>query len=277
MRLTILGTGTSTGVPQVGCTCPVCTSSDPRDKRLRCSALLEGDGGECILIDCSADFRQQVLNFQALHPATLREVGSGDPDNPHHLRLFPIDALLITHEHADHTVGIDDLRPFQVFGDVCIYAEETVANNLRQRLPYCFRTNKYPGVPSIELRHIRPHEELTIGGISILPLRVMHGNLPILGFIFNNRVAYITDMKSIPEEDEALLKSIDTLIVNGLRVQPHNTHQSISEAVAFAQRVGARQTWLTHFSHSAGLHAESAQLLPENVAFAYDNLDIFIP
>ncbi|MBQ9361946.1 MAG: MBL fold metallo-hydrolase [Bacteroidaceae bacterium] len=252
MHITILGTGTSTGVPQVGCNCPTCTSPDPRDKRLRCSALIDVDGRR-ILIDCGPDFRQQML----------------------HTVFHPLDAVLITHEHYDHVGGLDDLRPYSIFGDVNIYAEPFCANHLRERIPYCFisKENRYPGVPALNLVEIMPNEPFSVGGVEIVPIRVMHGNLPILGFRIRN-MAYITDMKTLPAEELPLLQHIDTLILNALRHEKHQTHQTIEEAVEFARTLGSPETYLIHMSHHIQPHAQEEALLPEGFHLAYDFMEI---
>lgn len=260
MKITILGTGTSCGVPQIGCTCPVCTSADPRDKRLRCSTLVE-TCGKRILIDCGPDFRQQMLRID----------------------FRPIDAILITHEHYDHVGGIDDLRPYSIFGDVDIYAEKYCADHLEERIPYCFipKERRYPGVPALNLCHIRPHEPVLIKSrerpsdppLEVIPVRVLHGALPIVGFRIQN-LAYITDMKTIPEEEIPLLRGIDTLIVNGLRHTQHPTHQTIEEAIAFSRRLGEPQTYLIHMSHHISPHAEEERNLPSHVHLAHDFMQI---
>lgn len=251
MRLTFLGTGTSTGVPQVGCRCAVCTSSDVRDKRLRCSALLETEAGTHILIDCGPDFRQQMLS------QTFR----------------PIDGVLITHLHYDHVGGLDDLRPFSVFGEVNIYGEQSSLDHVRESMPYCFVTHKYPGVPNINLNLIQPRQSFYIKEQCVQPVRVMHGRLPILGFRFGN-LAYITDMKTI--EDDALddLKGVRTLVVNGLRYEPHGSHQTIPDAIHLSEQIDAERTYLIHMSHQAGLHDEVQAKLPKGIFLAYDGLAI---
>jgi phosphoribosyl 1,2-cyclic phosphate phosphodiesterase len=252
MNITFLGTGTSTGVPEIGCTCAVCTSADVRNRRLRASALVETEH-ERILIDCGPDFREQIMTVD----------------------FRRLDAVLVTHEHYDHVGGIDDLRPFCRLGEVPIYVEEYTGTRLRQRIPYCFGDHKYPGVPKIRLEQIEPGTPFRVGTTEIMPLRVMHGALPILGYRIG-RMAYITDMKSFPEEQFARLEGIDTLIVNALRLEEHPTHQNLEQALEFARRVGVRETYFIHMSHQMGLHAERERELPEHVHLAYDGLQISV-
>jgi len=252
MKVTLLGTGTSCGVPQVGCTCEVCTSSDPHDKRLRCSAIIDTDEVR-ILIDCGPDFRQQMFGVD----------------------FRRIDAIFVTHEHYDHVGGIDDVRPYSAFGDVDIYAEPLCAQHLRERIPYCFtpKEKRYPGVPAINLIEIVPHEIINIKGVEVLPIRVMHGKLPILGFRIG-RFAYITDMKTIPNGEMNYLKGIDTLVVNGLRHEPHPSHQTIEDAISFAHKIGAKESYLIHMSHHIKRHEVEQSLLPPHVHLAYDGLTL---
>ena len=246
MKLTFLGTGTSCGVPTIGCECRTCTSTDPHDKRLRCSVLLETEQTR-LLIDCGPDFRQQIM--------------------PHPFRR--IDGILITHAHYDHMGGMDDIRPYCQFGEINVYADPIAREGMLQMLPYCFAEHRYPGVPAIQLHEILPHFPFTIGDMEIVPFQVMHHDLPILGYRIGS-LAYITDMKTIAEEEIPYILGCDTLVVNALREKPHHSHQTLSEAVRFAQRIGARQTWLIHSSHDIGRHAEVNASLPANIQLAYD-------
>ena len=248
MRVTLLGTGTSSGVPVIGCRCAVCTSDDPRDRRLRCSALVETETTR-VLIDCGPDFREQML---------------GQP-------FRRLDAVFVTHEHYDHVGGLDDLRPLCVFGDIDVYADAYACAHLRERIPYCFAEVKYPGVPNIVLHEMAPHETVQVGDIGVQSLRVMHGKLPILGFRIG-KMAYITDMKSMDDEEVERLEGVEVLVCNGLRHAPHASHQTVEEACAFAQRVGSRETWLIHMCHHLDVHAVEDARLPEGVHLAYDGL-----
>lgn len=250
MKVRILGSGTSTGVPEIGCTCEVCTSKDPRDKRLRTSALVKTDDMN-LLIDCGPDFREQVLP----------------------LPFEKIDGVVISHEHYDHVGGLDDLRPFCRFGEVPIYAEAYTAHSLRSRMPYCFVEHSYPGVPNIPLREIEPYRSFIVNHTEVFPFRVMHGRLPILGYRIG-KLGYITDMLMMPEESYDLLKGVDVLVINALRMSRHSTHQTLPEALEVARRIGARETCFIHMSHHIGLHAEVEKRLPAHVHLAYDGLEI---
>ena len=247
MRLTFLGTGTSCGVPVIGCQCEVCQSPDPHDKRTRCSVLVETDSTR-LLIDCGPDFRQQIL------PQPFRK----------------IDGILITHSHYDHMGGMDDIRPYCQFGEINVYADPLAKKSMLEMLPYCFAENRYPGVPAIGLHEIHPHEPLHIGDLEIMPFQVMHGKLPILGFRIG-ALAYITDMKTIDEREMPYLEGTELLVVNALRFdKPHHSHQLVDDAIAFARRVGARRTLLIHMCHDIGLHETVNSHLPEDVKLAYD-------
>jgi phosphoribosyl 1,2-cyclic phosphate phosphodiesterase len=254
MKVTILGSGTSTGVPQIGCRCEVCTSRDPRDRRSRCSGLIEVDGVR-ILIDCGPDFREQMLRVP---------------------EFTAIDAVLITHIHYDHVGGIDDLRPFCQFRDIPIYAEGYTGELLKQMFPYCFAEKLYPGSPRIDVHPIQPGEPFSVSNregreVTVTPFRVMHGKLPILGYRIG-RMAWITDMLTMPDESYAHLRDLDLLVMNALRPEPHPTHQSIPEALEQVRRIRPRQTCFVHMSHHAGLHRDLDPVLPDGVSLAYDGM-----
>lgn len=247
MRLTFLGTGTSVGVPTIGCSCKVCKSHDPRDRRTRCSAMVETEQTR-IVIDCGPDFRGQMLRQE----------------------FRKIDAVLVTHSHYDHVGGMDDLRPFCQFGDINVYSDSISEKSLRSMMPYCFVEHPYPGVPKISLHEIHPHQELKINELTVVPLQVMHDKLPILGYKIG-RLAYITDMKTIPEGEIDYLQDIDYLVVNALRfTKPHHSHMLVDEAVDFAKRTSAKQVFFTHFCHDIGLFDEAEQKLPEGMHLSYD-------
>jgi len=247
MKLTFLGTGTSCGVPVIGCQCRVCQSADPHDKRTRCSALVETELTR-LLIDCGPDFRQQIL----------------------HQPFRKIDGILITHSHYDHMGGMDDIRPYCQFGEINVYADPSARLSMLQMLPYCFAENRYPGVPAIGLHEILPHISFRIGDLDILPIEVIHGKLPILGYRIG-KLAYITDMKTIEDSELQYLQGIEVLVVNALRFsKPHHSHQLVDDAIRFAYRLGVKRTLLIHVCHDIGLHEEVNQILPEGIELAYD-------
>lgn len=249
--LTFLGTGTSNGVPVLGCNCEVCRSRDSRDSRLRTSALLE-TANTRIVIDSGPDFRQQML------PQPFRK----------------IDGLLITHIHYDHVGGIDDVRPYCRLGDIDVYANADTCAGLRHNFPYCFAENPYPGVPRLNLHAILPHSHIRIGDIEVVPITVMHARLPILGYRFG-KLAYITDMKTIDDAELPYLEGVETLVVNALRWErEHHSHQLVPEAITFSRRIGAKRTYLTHLTHQIGLHEAAQKRLPEGVFLAYDGLRV---
>ena len=186
----------------------------------------------------------------------------------------PLDAVLLTHIHYDHVAGIDDLRPFCVFDSLQIYADEPTAEALHRTMPYCFGAHLYPGVPLLELHVVQPHQELRVGDIDIMPFQVMHHKLPILGFRFGS-FAYITDMKTIRDEEMPFLSGVKTLVVNALRYEPqHHSHMTVAETIEFSNRVGAKQTYLVHMSHGVGLHHDVNLQLPDGIQLAYDGLQI---
>lgn len=246
-RLTFLGTGTSTGVPVNGCECAVCKSRDPRDNRYRTAALLETERTR-ILIDCGPDIRMQLM------PQPFRR----------------IDGVLLTHAHYDHVGGLDDLRPFCKFGDIDIYANSTAMKSVMHNFPYCFVQHLYPGVPKLNLHTIHRHQQLRIGDVDVEPIGVMHDKLPILGYRFGN-LAYITDMKTMADDEYGCLKGVKTLVVNALRWdKEHHSHMLVDEAIAFSRRVGAGRTFFIHMTHEIGLFDEANARLPEGFSFAYD-------
>lgn len=247
MKITFLGTGTSTGVPEIACHCPVCTSTDPRDRRLRTSALIETQDKR-ILIDCGPDFREQML-------------ANG---------IEYIDALLLTHEHYDHVGGIDDLRPLLVKNELKIYAEELVIDAIHTRMPYAFRQSTYPGAPKLQLTRIE-NAPFIAAGIPVIPIRLMHAQLPVLGYRIGN-LAYLTDLKYIPEDEFAKLRGVDILVIEALRNGFHYTHESLEDALANIRRIAPRVSYLTHISHRLGLHEEVETALPAGVHLAYDGL-----
>lgn len=251
MTLTFLGTGTSGGVPSLGCRCEVCRSKNPKDKRLRSAALLES-GNTRVLIDCGPDIRQQLM------PLPFR----------------PIDGVLITHIHYDHVAGMDDLRPFCVFGDIHVYADKATKQGLKQTMPYCFTEKLYPGVPRLNLHVIEPHRSFTIGDMDIMPVQAMHDRLPILGFRIGN-FAYITDMKTMEETEMPYLRGVETLVLNALRwKRKHHSHMLVDEAIGFSRRIGAKSTYFTHMPHEIGFHDDANRQLPAGFQFAYDGLKV---
>jgi phosphoribosyl 1,2-cyclic phosphate phosphodiesterase len=244
-----LGTGTSHGVPMIGCDCAVCRSADPRDNRLRPSIYVECDNGLRILVDTTPDFRQQALR--------------------HDIRR--VDAVLFTHAHADHVLGLDELRRFNhmTHQPVPLYGEARTLEQIKQTFAYAFNANPHAGggVPDLTT-HVITHEPFTIGDERIAPIPVRHGTWTILGFRFG-KFAYLTDCNAIPETSLPLLEGLDVLVLDALRHRPHPTHFTVAQAIEVAKTVGAKQTLLTHICHDLG-HAETSAKLPPGVALAYD-------
>ncbi len=251
MKITFLGTGTSQGIPIIGSTHPVCLSEDPKDKRLRVSALVQWDDFS-VLIDCGPDFRQQLLRTDCTK----------------------IDAVLFTHEHSDHTAGLDDLRPFFYRqGALDVYAHERVLKSLYKRFDYIFVTeNKYPGVLTLNAHPIT-ETPFSVGTKKVEPINVLHNSLPIFGFRMD-AFAYITDAKTISTLEVEKLQNLDVLVINALRIEPHVSHFNLEEALDFIKLVNPKRAFLTHVSHHLGFHNDVENSLPENVHLAYDQLQI---
>lgn len=254
VRITILGTGTSTGVPVLTCTCNVCTSTDARDKRLRCSVFVEA-GGVNVLIDIGPDFRQQAFRAGIEH----------------------VDGVLITHHHFDHVVGMDDLRPYLFHNrtPVPLHAERGSADALRSMFAYIFRDGSYPGVPRLEMHDVSGPFDIASRedpdrSLRITPIPVVHGSLDILGYRIG-KFAYLTDVSSIPNASFGLLEDLDVLVLDALRDRPHPMHMTIGRAIEVAERIGAKQTFFTHMSHEV-LHADFEARLGPGMAPAYDGL-----
>ncbi len=250
MNVRFLGTGTSTGVPQIGCRCEVCSSDNPRDKRLRTSVRIEIDD-LLLLIDCTPDFRQQVMN----------------------LPYRKIDGCLFTHEHYDHVGGIDDLRPFSRFGPIDLYMEAHLEKVIRKRMPYCFTPYGYKGVPNINIKRIDPERTFNIGEVEVTPIRVMHYKLPILGFRIGD-FAYLTDVKTIPDSELNKLAGLDVLVLSALRKTEHISHLTVYQALELVDMIRPRVTYLSHISHEMGLYDQVEKELPENVFLAYDGMEV---
>lgn len=250
-KITFLGTGTSQGVPVISCRCEVCLSSDPHDKRLRSSVLLE-IVGKVIAIDCGPDFRQQMLREDVRR----------------------LDAILITHPHKDHTGGMDDVRAFNytMRKPMDVYAEQHAQKILMNEFYYAFGDNRYPGVPDINLVKI-DENPFKIGEIDIIPIRGMHYKLPVLGFRIGD-IAYLTDMNSIEDLELDKLRDIDIFVINSLRTQKHLSHFCLPEALEIIKKIKPKRAYLTHISHQLGFHKQVSEILPEGVELAYDGLKL---
>ena len=250
IKITFLGTGTSQGIPVIGSDHPVSFSSDPKDKRLRSSILIEYKDFNFV-IDCGPDFRQQMLRTNCRK----------------------LDAIIFTHEHADHTTGIDDVRPyFFRQGKIPIYLHERVLNSLHNRFAYIFDPKqKYPGAPDFEVNLITKENDFQILGLNIIPIEAVHYKLPVLGFRLG-KFAYLTDVKTISDKEMLKLNGLDTLVINALRYESHPSHLNIEEALEIIDQVKPKQTFFTHISHNMGFHEEVCSSLPKSVSLAFDGL-----
>lgn len=250
MKITFLGTGTSQGIPVIGCKCAVCKSADKKDKRLRVSVWIETDD-RSIVIDSGPDFRYQMLK-------------AGVED---------LDAILYTHEHKDHVAGLDDIRPYNYIlkKRIDIYATERVQEALKREFQYIFADVKYHGLPQINLHKITAADDFKVGNSTIVPFEVMHHKLPILGYRIGN-FTYITDAKTISEQSLEKIKGTKVLVLNALQKEGHISHLTFDEAIAMANKVGAETTYFTHISHNLGLHNEVSKELPPHIKLAYDGL-----
>jgi phosphoribosyl 1,2-cyclic phosphate phosphodiesterase len=248
-KITVLGTGTSQGIPVIACECAVCQSIDARDKRLRASIMMEIDG-KVFIIDTGPDFRQQMLTHQVKN----------------------LTAILFTHEHKDHVAGLDDVRAFNfsMQREIDVYAELRVQESLRREYAYIFAEDKYPGVPQIKMNTIQ-NELFSIEGIAIMPVRAYHYKLPVFGYRIGN-FAYLTDVKTVPADEREKLHNLDILILNALRKDEHISHMNLTEAIQLIDEVKPKLTYLTHLSHSFGLHAYEEPKLPLGIKIAFDGL-----
>jgi phosphoribosyl 1,2-cyclic phosphate phosphodiesterase len=251
MRITFLGTGTSQGIPMIANNHPVCLSTNLKDKRLR-SSIMVSWGDSTYIVDCGPDFRMQML----------RE------------NVQRINGVLFTHEHSDHTAGFDDVRPFSYqMGEVPVYLDQRTLTSLQKRFEYVFSTeNRYPGAPKVAINVI-DGTSFELNGVEVTPIEVLHGNLPVTCYRFND-FAYLTDVKTISESEKRKLKGIKTLVVNALRIDEHPTHFNLQEALDFVKEISPEKTYFSHISHKLGFHDDIQKKLPENVFLAYDGLKI---
>ncbi len=254
LRIIFLGTGTSQGVPVIGCSCEVCRSDDPKDKRLRTSALVQTKG-KTFVIDVGPDFRQQLL----------RE------------KIADVTAILMTHEHNDHIIGMDDVRPLNFLHKkpMPVYAEKSVQRALKTRFAYIFEDRPYPGAPRLFLQIIDYQSTMNIQGVEVIPIRIWHGKLPVLGFRFGD-FTYLTDMNQIEEKELDKVRGTKILALDALHHHPHHAHLNLEGALALIERIRPEQTYLIHCSHRMGRYEEVSKMLPERVALAYDGLTLNI-
>lgn len=254
MKVYFLGTGTSQGIPVIGSHHSVCLSDNPKDKRLRVAIWISWENFSFV-IDCGPDFRQQMIVS----------------------KCQKVDGILFTHEHSDHTAGIDDIRPFNYKqGVMPIFAHKRVIENLNKRFDYIFQTeNKYPGAPSVSINEVINNQPFSIGNKTVIPIDGMHGNLQVFGYRIDD-FAYLTDIKTVENSEIEKLKGLKVLVINSLRDEPHHSHFNLEEALNFIHLLQPEKTYLTHISHLLGFHDEVQQKLPKNVFLAYDNLEITI-
>ena len=252
MKITFLGTGTSTGIPLIGSSHPVCLSQNTKDKRLRSSIKVDFDDNTYI-IDCGPDFRQQMINSNCKK----------------------IDGILFTHEHADHTAGLDDIRPYCFRnGSLPIYGHKRVLDNLSNRFRYIFKNdNKYPGAPSVVPNYVDSNSYLNLNKFNVVPISYLHADLQVYGYRFKD-FAYLTDLKTIEVNEIDKLKNLDTLVLNAIRIEPHFSHLNLQEALDLIKIINPKKTYLTHISHMLGFHDDVEKELPENVHLSYDGLVI---
>ncbi len=250
MRLTFLGTGTSSGIPMIACTCPVCTSTDAKDKRLRSSVMIEADG-KTLLVDCGPDFRQQML----------RE------------NVTRVDGIIFTHPHKDHTAGLDDIRAynFALKRDMPLYLDAFTESEIRDQYSYIFSPNPYPGIPRVKIMSISGETPFEAEGVPVTPIKAMHHQMPILGFRFGD-ITYITDANYIAPEELEKIKGSRILILNALRREPHISHYTLQQALDLIKELQPERAYLIHLSHQMGKHEDVSKELPENVFLAYDGL-----
>lgn len=252
LTFTLLGTGTSQGVPVISCRCNVCRSDDPRDKRLRTSGLLRSER-TTIVFDTGPDFRQQMLREQ----------------------VDDLTAVVFTHQHKDHTAGLDDVRAYNYLQerDMPIYATEAVERHLHREYYYIFEQPDYPGLPKLDIRRIDPERPFRVGDLVLTPIPMMHGRMPVLGYRCGN-FAYLTDTNYIPPASMEKLAGIEVLVIEALRIETHHSHFSLAEAIEVAHKLNVQRTYFTHISHLMGTHAETESHLPPHIRLGYDGLCI---
>ncbi|MEI9956449.1 MAG: MBL fold metallo-hydrolase [Ferruginibacter sp.] len=252
LQITFLGTGTSSGVPMIACPCAVCASTDKKDNRLRSSILVQSDT-TTIVVDTTPDFRYQMLR------ADVRK----------------LDAVLFTHPHKDHIAGLDDVRAYNYFQQKSmeIYANELTQEGIKKEFSYAFEGNKYPGLPQLNINTISA-DTFYIGDIPVTPINVWHHKMPVLGFRFG-KFTYITDANSIDEMEKEKIRGSEAVVLNALRIEKHISHYTLAEAIAEVQGLGIPKGYFTHISHQLGKHEEVSADLPENIALAYDGMQLF--